>query len=60
MTQNLPIQMKEVINLTQAGFDPSLIKLGTLSFESDLFICAQKILKTQSFFRYTIWTTNKN
>lgn len=44
MTQNFPIQMKEVINLTQAGFDPGLIKLGTLSFESDQFICAKEII----------------
>ena len=35
MTQNIPVQMKEMVNLTQAGFNPGLIKLGTLSFESD-------------------------
>lgn len=42
MTQNLPVQMKELVQLTQIGFDPSLVKLGTLSFESDKFICAKE------------------
>jgi clathrin heavy chain len=41
--QNLPIQMKELAVLQQHGFNPSLIKLGTLSFESDKFICAKEV-----------------
>ena len=38
----LPISMKEVIQLSNLGFDLSLIKLGTLSFESDKYICAKE------------------
>ena len=41
--QSLPIQMKELADLNQHGFNPSLIKLGTLSFESDKFICAKEV-----------------
>ena len=41
--QNLPVQMKELSVLPQHGFNPSLIKLGTLSFESDKYICAKEV-----------------
>ena len=41
--QNLPVQMKELAVLHQHGFNPSLIKLGTLSFESDKYICAKEV-----------------
>ena len=40
--QNLPVQLKELSVLQQHGFNPSLIKLGTLSFESDKYICAKE------------------
>ena len=42
MSTNLPVQMKELVVLNQIGFDQSLIKLGTLSFESDKYICARE------------------
>jgi clathrin heavy chain len=35
--------MKELAVLPQHGLDPSLIKLGSLSFESDRFICAKEV-----------------
>ena len=41
--QSLPVQMKELANLQQRGFNPSLIRLGTLSFESDKYICAKEV-----------------
>ena len=41
--QSLPVQMKELALLAQHGFDPSCIKLGSLSFESDKFICAKEV-----------------
>ena len=41
--QNLPVQLKELSVLQQHGFNPSLIRLGTLSFESDKYICAKEI-----------------
>ena len=41
--QNLPVQMKELSVLPQHGFNPSLIRLGTLSFESDKYICAKEV-----------------
>jgi len=41
--QSLPVQMKELAVLQQHGFNPSLIKLGTLSFESDKYICAKEV-----------------
>ena len=41
--QSLPVQMKELALLAQHGFDPSVIKLGSLSFESDKFICAKEV-----------------
>ena len=41
--QSLPVQMKELTNLQQHGFNPSLIRLGTLSFESDKYICAKEV-----------------
>jgi len=40
--QNLPVQLKELSVLQQHGFNPSLIRLGTLSFESDKYICAKE------------------
>ena len=41
--QSLPVQMKELAVLPQHGFNPSIIKLGTLSFESDRYICAKEV-----------------
>ena len=41
--QSLPVQMKEFAFLPQHGFEPSLIKLGSLSFESDRYICAKEV-----------------
>ena len=41
--QNLPIQMKELTQLSQHNFTPDLIKLGTLTFESDKYICAKEV-----------------
>ena len=41
--QSLPVQMKELAFLPQHGLDPSLIKLGSLSFESDRYICAKEV-----------------
>jgi len=43
MSQQLPVQMKEITNLLQHGFDASLIKHGTLTFESDKYICAKEV-----------------
>ena len=58
MTENLPIEIKEVIDLTQAGFAPNLIKLGTLSFESDQFIDAKKLINGQA--NVVIFDVKKN
>ena len=41
--QSLPVQMKELAVLPQHGFNPSAIKLGSLSFESDRYICAKEL-----------------
>ena len=41
--QSLPVQMKELAVLPQHGFNPSAIKLGSLSFESDRYICAKEV-----------------
>ena len=43
MSQQLPVQMKEITMLQQHGFDSSLIKHGVLAFESDKFICAKEV-----------------
>ena len=41
--QSLPVQVKEITVLQKHGFNPSLINLGTLSFESDKYICAKEV-----------------
>ena len=41
--QSLPVQVKEITDLQKHGFNPSLINLGTLSFESDKYICAKEV-----------------
>lgn len=41
--ENLPISVKEVANLSNIGISQSLCKYGSLSFESDKYICAKEI-----------------
>lgn len=42
-SNNLPITVKEVIQLPNIGIDSSLCKIGFLSFESDKYISAREV-----------------
>jgi len=48
-TQNLPIQVNEVIQLPNIGIDSSLCKWGSLSFQSDKYICVKEPNNDGSF-----------
>lgn len=41
MQQNLPFNFKEVFKLTNLGLNPELFKFGSVTFESQKFICVK-------------------
>tara|TARA_B110000285_G_C14800125_1_gene457007 strand:+ start:81 stop:365 length:285 start_codon:yes stop_codon:yes gene_type:complete len=53
--QNLPFNFKEVFKLTNLGLSPDLFKFGSVTFESQKYICVKdanvssKIMKTFVF-----------
>lgn len=41
MQQNLPFNFKEVFKLTNLGLNPELFKFGSITFESQKYICVK-------------------
>ena len=41
MQQNLPFNFKEVFKLTNLGLNPELFKFGSVTFESQKYICVK-------------------
>jgi len=39
--QNLPFNFKEVFKLTNLGLSPDLFKFGSVTFESQKYICVK-------------------
>ena len=48
-SQQLPIQVQEIIQLPNIGIDSSLCKWGSLSFQSDKYICVKEPNQDGSF-----------
>ena len=60
MNQALPIEFKEVLQLSHYGIDPSLCKINTMAFESDKYICAREVQNDGNSSNIVIMELEKN
>ena len=63
MQQNLPFNFKEVFKLTNLGLNPELFKFGSVTFESQKYICVKDAAVSHTPFNsntpsniYFIWS----
>lgn len=55
--QNLPFNFKEVFKLTNLGLSPDLFKFGSVTFESQKYICVKDANVSHNF-NFSIFDLN--
>ena len=54
-TQNLPFNFKEVFKLSNLGLNPELFKFGSVTFESQKYICVKDAAVSARKMAFRIW-----